>query len=296
MNQEIHLTALREDNPRDFLAALGLLRLADHIWKDTPPTLAWSQVSGKPTLIAASHVSGDWGKDILKLLQGWQSAECNLFSHHKIEGISTHDFRNLLVTESPRTEIHASFYSGLASQIAHEKSGRRSELIIESANRSVLKGVNDLLSSTRNPPDITADFTGNGSLQVVSNTSRWHPAEYQAAAYASADPTDNKHRDYISLNILALFGLTFLPVVDIAGKRITSGIRRVGRVTEFSWPVWEKPLSVPEISTLILHPSIHSAGSGPSQLSSLGIHRIWRSRKFSPDGKNDYFSSAKPSF
>lgn len=293
---ELPLSGLREDNPRDFLAALGLLRLLAIQWPTLRPELSWSSLKGCPHITMAAPIPENWGQLLWNLLLEWRTSECNPFGHEKVESVGPDAFRLILQKESGRSSFHARFYPALAAQIPHEKSGRRSEFIIESANRSVLKGIDDLLGNKRNTMDIAADFSGSGSLREVTNTSRWHPAEYQSAAYAAADPKENKHCDRLALNIFALLGLTFYPAVDTANGRKTPGIRRVGKITEFSWPIWSSPLEENELSSLLHHPALHEEGTVPSSLRALGVHQVWRSRKFCPDGKNDYFSTAQPAF
>jgi hypothetical protein len=293
---ELPLPALREDNPRDFLAALGLLRLFGHQWPESSPALSWSEKTGTPLLLLATPPPQDWGHRLWELLLSLKHSECNPFGHGKIESLGPEIFRRILLTESKRSDFLAYFYPSLSAQIPHEKSGRRSEFIIESANRSVLKGVDDLLCSTRNVPDIVADFSGESRVREVSNTSRWHPAEYQSAAYTATDPKENKHCDRLSLNIVALIGLTFYPAVDTTRGRKTVGIRRIQRVTEFSWPVWSPPLRVEELTSLLHCPEIHSNTLNAIALKAIGVYQVWRSRKFCPDGKNDYFTTARPVF
>ncbi|MEI6607335.1 MAG: hypothetical protein WCP35_18640 [Verrucomicrobiota bacterium] len=293
---ELPLHGLREDNPRDFLAVLGLQRVTSHQWPESEPTLSWSEKTGQPTIRVDVEMPANWGSQLLDLLSQWATSSSNPFRHGKIEAISQADFHAILQTESTCSPFYTRFYPALSSQISNENSGRRSEFIIESANRSVLKGIVDLLADHRRPLDVAADFGGTSPMREVSNTSRWHPAEFQSAAYTATDPKENKHCDRLSLNVFALLGLTFYPVVDIQGGRKTPGIRRISRVTEFSWPVWSVPLGLDELASLLHHPAIHQSEVETQGLKALGIYQIWRSRKFCPDGKNDYFSTSNPAF
>jgi hypothetical protein len=294
--QELPLPGLREENPRDFLASLGLLRLVTYRWPELRPKLAWSAKTGCPQLTLNDRLPDDWGIILWDLLNEWKSSDCNPFGHEKIESLGPEKFRGVLLSECGKSSFHSRFYPSLAAQIPHEKSGRRSEFIIESANRSVLKGIDDLLGNTRNTPDIAADFSGTSRPREVTNTSRWHPAEFQSAAYVAADPKENKHCDRLTLNIFALLGLSFYPAVDSQRGRKTPGIRRINRVTEFSWPVWSLPVGEDELSSLLHHPAVHAENLEPSVLRAIGAYQMWRSRKFCPDGKNDYFSTARPAF
>lgn len=289
------LPGLREDNPRDFLAALGLLRCLTHLYPEHKPCLFWSMETGRPALSTSGVFPANWSQRIFDLLLEWNRQEESPFSLGKIEDVSPGRYRTLLAGSYGNPEQQR-FLGGLASQVGRDGSGRRSELIIESASRSVLNGIATLLNDHREPLDIAADFEGTSTLREVRNTSRWHPAEYQSAAYVAADPQTNKHRDRVSLNVLAAFGLTFYPPVDSRVGRRTPGTRREHAGTEFSWPVWAAPLLADEVSSLLVHPLCHLPDPNVSHLILLGVHQLWRTRKFNPDGHNDYFSTARPVF
>jgi hypothetical protein len=53
---ELALPGLREDNPRDFLAALGLVRIVDLLWPGSEPKLSWARDSGMPHLFLVDTV------------------------------------------------------------------------------------------------------------------------------------------------------------------------------------------------------------------------------------------------
>lgn len=293
---ELALPGLREDNPRDFLAALGLLRILELLWPESWPELSWSRETGIPVITLGVDLPEDWGRKILDTFLEWKASEQNPFGFGKIESIGPDDFRSLLVAESGRSDFNVRYLASLSSQMIREGSGRRSEFIIESASRSVLNGISSLLENHREPIDIRADFEGHGRLREVSNTSRWHPAEFKSAAYTSADPKDVNHRDLASLNIFAVLGLSFYPVIDTQRGRRTVGIRRIEKRTEFTWPVWKTPLNSFSVASLLHHPAIHQRDISAEIVSAMGVHQVWRSRKFKANGDNDYFSLAQPSF
>lgn len=295
-SQELPLPGLSEDNPRDFLAALGLLRLVAYRWPDTRPKLSWAEAIGSPKLSLTSTLPNDWGGDLWALLLEWRASECNPFGHGKIELMAPEKFRDLLLHESNRSPVHARFYPALSAQIPHEKMGRRSEFIIESASKSVLNGINNVLGLKRGVPEVAADFEGTGTKYEVSNTSRWNPAEFQSAAYMAPDPEDMNLRDHLSLNIFALLGLTFYPAVDTAKGRRTSGISRDDGELHFSWPMWDTPLGPDDLGSILHNTSVHSKLLDVVALRGMGIFQVWRSRRFKQNGENLYFSKAQPFF
>ncbi|WP_411845719.1 hypothetical protein AAFN60_19080 [Roseibacillus persicicus] len=293
----LELPALREDNPRDFLAALGLFRLFDSLWPDLETRLAWSESKALPYLqLSSPPLTSSWAKDILAHLLKLRQGETNPFGLGKIEALPTDLFRSLLTSTLQNDPFLLRFYLSLAGQLSYEGGGRRSEFLIESANRSVLNGIDSLLANQKKPIDFEKDLMGTNSKEIVNNTSRWHPDEYQSAAYAAGDPKDNKHRDFVSLNILALFGLAFYPVLDGATRRATCGFRRMPRQdAQYSWPIWNVPLKPDEVASLLLSPLVHDANSSRQSTRAHGVRQIWRTRKFLKD-QNDYFATAEPVF
>ncbi len=293
---ELALPGLREDNPRDFLAALGLMRIVELLWPESEPKLYWAKDSGMPHLTLAKCLPDDWGSIMLNTFLEWKASDQNPFGFGKIKFIDPHEFRIHLIDGFKHSDFRVRYLASLCSQISRPGFSRRSEFIIESAGRSVLNGVSALLENRRNPIDIQGDFQGSGTLREVSNTSRWHPAELKSAAYSSADPEDINHRDFASLNVFALLGLSFFPVLDTQGGRRTVGFRRTGKLAEFSWPVWDTPLDPSSMASLLHHPGIHQPDFSIERLKGLGIYQVWRSRKFKANGDNEYFSLAQPSF
>ena len=283
---ELPLPGLRDDNPRDFLAALGLFRLVAYQWPQSFPKLSWSNEKVVPMLTLNSALPDGWGKDLWDLLLEWKASECNPFGHGKIEMITPEAFRQLLLSQSKRSPVHARLYPALSAQIPQDKMGRRSEFIIESASRSVLNGINNLLGLKLALIDVAGDFAGTGPKYEVSNTSRWNPAEFQSAAYMAPDPENTNLRDHRSLNIFALLGLTFYPAVDTSRGRRTMGMSRDDGDLRFSWPIWTSPLAPDELTSLLHHPSVHSGMADLAGLKGIGVLQVWRSRKFKQNGEN----------
>ena len=289
------LTGLREDNPRDFLAALGILRLMNMLWLEHQPKLSWNN-GGHPMIHVESALPESWALSLWNHVKELDAADNSPFRHDKIEGISSGTFRTLLTDEHEPQLFQRHFYPSLAGQITHEKGGRRSHLIIESANRSVLNGTRDLLRNERYHPDVVAEITGCSSLSEVKNTPRWHPGEAQSAAYCAADPKDNKHFDRLSLNVFAVLGLTFYPVVDGLANRETLGTMKVkGQDRCFSWPIHEFQASCDVLMTILHDIEVHSQDPSPSILKSRGIRSLWRSRRYNLN-QNDYFSPGEAIF
>jgi len=295
MSTTLELNALREDNPRDFLAALGLLRLWDSQWPETATQLSWPGDPACARLTIHGHVPSNWGVELWNRLRGWQAGDPNPFGLGAVNGLTDARIRELLTTFRDGEPL-VRLVAALAAQIELPRVQRRSDLLIESGQRQVLRGVNNLLRDEELGNHVESSFLDPGMKPApVANTSRWNPAEFRAAAHTTTDPAGTVFFDIPVFNVFALFGLTFYPVLDHAGGKATSGFRRTKDGREFSWPIWGEPLRTNAIATLLLHGLIHQPTADSAEGRRLGVERIWRSRKFG-DTNNQYFSPARPGF
>lgn len=295
MNHTLELTGLREDNPRDFLAALGLIRLIDLRWTTTKAKLSWNSQTGVASITSAHPLDDDFPQQIWNLLRDIKIQNDSPFEPVPVEAISPFDFRKKIEHAiKQERELDVMLLTAMASQIEMEKASRRSDFIIESGQRRVLKGICDMLADETFGTSLMNEITGQAAPVKVSNSSRWNPAEFRSAAYTTTDPAKTDFLDHPGLNVIAFIGLTFYPVVDSSKNKSTPGFTRTpGNNPFLSWPIWSESLTPVEIATLLHHPEVHAAEPNHMLLSAIGIHRVWRTRKFG-DANNKYFSTALP--
>ena len=104
----INLPGLREDNPRDFMAAIGLLRLFEFLWPDNPPLISWESKS--PIISFANKPVDNWGDEIWSKLKRIAADQTNPLIGRKIEDISALELRGLLTGhELLPNDFYASF-------------------------------------------------------------------------------------------------------------------------------------------------------------------------------------------
>lgn len=294
MTHSLELTRLREDNPRDFLAALGLLRMLDVRWPSIQTKLSWNPQTGTPAITSAQPLDINFPQHLWDLLRELKIRDLPPLEPVAVEAVSAADFRNKIKNA---IDINGKFevmlLTAMASQIEMEKASRRSDFIIESGQRRVMKGVCDMLADEDFGPSLFSEITGQANPVKVSNSSRWNPAEFRSAAYTTTDPAKTDFLDHPGLNVIAFIGLTFYPVVDSLNNKSTPGFARIGGKNQFSWPVWSEPVTPDETTSLLHHSEVHAREINHRLLQKLGIHRVWRTRKFG-DANNKYFSTAMP--
>ena len=126
----LHLPGLREDNPRDFLAALGFLRLASLQWPQLDAKLSWDGKSGSPCLHTCLPLPSDWSAELMLSLQSLASDPGNPLFHGEIIKTTPEEFRNAAknalrfarISEHPLRSLAPGLYAAYSSQ-THDKDG-----------------------------------------------------------------------------------------------------------------------------------------------------------------------------
>jgi len=122
----------------------------------------------------------------------------------------------------------------------------------------------------------------------------WDPEDVRPYAYMANDPGGEASRTMHGANALAYEALALYPTaVDARGGLATAGTARFGRKACFSWPLWEMPLSLPVVRSLILHPEIHTEHPDTAILRGIGIRAVYRSEHFTVE-KSQRFRPAVP--
>jgi|GEM_PF-1992540 len=292
---QLPLSGLRENNPRDFLAALGLFRLVDLLWPDLNPRLSWDLDEGSPRMETSSALSKDWSHSISSELKGLSEPADSPLFHGGVIKTEIGPYRQavskaLEFGESGHalSRLPHLLYASYACQLADENDGRTEPTAFSFANgqggKNLLRDIRELIQAIL-PEDLHASLQGSGQA-VSAKSMRWNPREFRPAAYRPHDPgtklKGDDTLDFPSFNLLAFFGLTFFPSVPTALGSRTLGFEGKYRPECFRWPVWETPLEADSVQTLVCLPLAYLR-------SEVGVARVWQSRRFSAD-KSLYFA------
>lgn len=292
---KIALTGLMEDNPRDFLATLGLFRLIDLLWPKCRASLFWDQDKGSSCMETSDALPNDWCRSILsELKEIAEPADSPLF-HSAVIKSEIGDYREAVFKAQKFAasghalgQIPQLLYASYASQLADENDGKTEPTAFSFANgqggKNLLRDARELIMAIK-PEDFQASILGKGEA-VTAKSMRWNPREYRPAAYRSHDPgtklKGDETLDLPSFNLLAFFGLSFFPSVASARGARTLGFEGEYRPEYFRWPVWKTPLGADALQTLVCLPLTYLQ-------SEIGVIRVWQSRRFSAD-KSLYFA------
>ncbi|MBL9159481.1 MAG: hypothetical protein JNJ70_18500 [Verrucomicrobiales bacterium] len=294
---ELALPGLREDNPRDFLATLGLLRIVDLLWPESEPKLYWAGEPRIPIISMIHTLPLFWSEVVIANLKELATHVDKPFVHGEIIKTTGKQFRlavenalRFAESDHPLSKLPLMLYASYSSQIEAE-GGEVEPTGFSFANgqsgKKLLLDVAQLIESI-DGENLLSTLRGEGS-PVGAKSLRWNPSEFRPAAYRSHDPGSklkgDESQDYPELNVLAFFGLSFFPTPPTIRGGTTLGFHVVGRERYFHWPTWTSPLGSDQIATLVC--------SDISQMISLrGVDQVWRSRRFSSD-KSLYFAPAE---
>lgn len=129
------------------------------------------------------------------------------------------------------------------------------------------------------------DYDGFRVREGVTSLN-WDPSEQIGYAVRWGDPGDsskNKASVNVVENALAYIGLSFLTVIPGNNKLGAVGWRSRKGFRGFVWPLWQYPLSIDLIKSLM-------ASSDQVLSEYLGVLQVRFSRVYNPDGKRNYFA------
>ena len=120
----------------------------------------------------------------------------------------------------------------------------------------------------------------------------WDPADVRPFAHQANDPAEGSKTMH-GAKLVAYEALALFPVVVDGHDIATTGTSRIVRSLHFSWPIWEVPIGVEILRSLVAHQGLHCMEPDHQQLRSMGVAGVFRSEHFSFN-KSSRFKPARP--
>jgi len=291
---ELELTGIDGSNPLGFLAAVGTLVTCERLCGDT--RLSWRYASGawRPILHGLSFDQESFVEALLKVLQ---SLPTNSFRIDKKMPFSADDFRAaaLAAPASPDDRRDADLIAAFGCD-----SLRDGDNFVDTAFRMVRsgdaagQGFLHYAAAIREQTDVEhlrRTLFKRWDYADDSYSLRWDPVEDSNYALRWRDPSKDAKNTMLGANSLALEALLLFPAVPNGSRLETSGFHRHGRNMFFTWPIWESPLNVNAIRSLLVLRELHVVDPNRLALQERGIVTVYRSRRFAP---NQYYRNFTP--
>ncbi len=128
-------------------------------------------------------------------------------------------------------------------------------------------------------------------------TLRWDPRDDRRHAYMAQDPSDqsrgNEIRTMRGANRLAIEALPLFPTMPAADGARTRAFFRSGSDVALTLPVWEEPIGISTLSSLLGHPEIVKERPERRWLRLMGVVELYRARRVT-EGYYRNFTLGRP--
>jgi len=256
------LTGMIGTNPRDFLATLGLLRIASASHPHVRLCFK-NDVAFAPLLegIDASALVDTILQDALSQAgpQSWR------LEYEKGEKRGTKRVADLKpppgvfrAFAASRVESWiagdaegAAYAAAFATDVAVDGKGNTKPTAFHftAANQQFLDTIEKIRGSIDRGWCEEALFTTHADRKGPNL--RWDPAADRAYALMAANPVDQGTAVNAPLEWLAFRALPLMPVAPIGTRAVTTAFRGRGNDMQYCWPLWSTPASLPTVQSLV---------------------------------------------
>lgn len=299
----LDLRALDGANPLGFLAALGALRAVTALF-GPDVTMEWGQVTRYPRIEPGSELNPT---GLSRTIARWLTARSQDFriedpltkKPYKNLNIPKKVFRDLARHEGPQGRLEV-----LACLGTDATAG---PLIADTDFRTMSgAGHQHYLESIAKLGELTTEEDVRRAL--------FEPWKYEDdLPYLRLDPKDDRRyalrwqdpsrqtkgfeiRTVRGANRLAVEGLRLYPVIPGSGRIRTSGFQRLDGEFLWTWPLWDRPINLDTVRSLLALGRLQSLGAEHSDdrrcLDAMGVSQIFRSRRITI-GKMRNFTPAR---
>lgn len=262
----ILLKGLDGSNPLAFLAALGTLRTLMLALPDERAKMSWEQYEGawRPRMWCSLASDGDGIIDKLKdfLMNAASRAS---FAIGDNLSLPADEFRSKLLGSireaelltSPAARLDADFLAAFGSEVVINDDGTMQDTALRTmsgaGHQHFLKFFRELVIKTdaehlRRTLFMKWDYADEGRGMNL----RWDPLDDRRYALRWQDPSTDPNKTMRGANRLAIEALPLLPTMPTDGRLATTSFYGSGaRGTFFVWPIWNVPLNVAVIASLL---------------------------------------------
>lgn len=300
---QIDLTALKSSVPIGFMAALGAVRHANAMPELGAVKLGWKPHGGQwcAVLETSNEVTAD-GLVQLFVKRVKDIGERPEFTWSKaVKNAGASDLRReaLRALEAASANNHqlADWFQAFASELAHKEGVLESTPFDMTVARQLFLADADWLTTSLAEPDKKrGDAINAGSFREAlfgpwkyadnQHSLGWDPATILMGAFTPKAPTAMNKAGVRAAVWFAMESLPFFPCF-FEGGLATCGFVKRGRKQSFHWALWESPLSLTAVRTLLAQ----APGIEEDEKVGRGLCAMYASAVYKP---NKYLTSFQP--
>ena len=288
MSERTHLplAGLDGSNPLAFLAALATLRVLSHVWTERALRLGWESRAGRwtPLLDCAGTASPE---DVVAALDPALRAMAGhpaftFAADLKLPADAFAAFAREAAAQArdARDGTLAQFAGAFACEVLTEENGDVQDTAFRTmsgaGHQHFLKFMAELAQVTT-AAHLRAALFSPWRYDEQKLSLRWDPADDRRYALRWDDPSGDVIRTVRGANRLAVEALPLFPVAPVRGGLETTGFASPhGRGLFWTWPIWEPPLALDTVRSVLALDTLQAARPDRRELSARGIAEVFR--------------------
>lgn len=308
---ELQFTGLRADLPIGFMAACGCLRICERTPMLKGARLKWSSFGGTYTPVLSIPATEEEFLEALLADVKKASERPYLTWSPQIKSASKKEFTEAIDKACENSDMESlEWFTSFGTELCtKEEIMEPTPFDMSVARQRFLADALKLASSLSGPQsDMTDHYRealfGPWLYRDDQHSLGWDPSTMKLGAFTYKAPTSMPNVGVRAAVWLAFESLPLFPCF-FRDRLQTRAFKSIGRMLWFYWPIWDSPLSLATVSTLLSWPRVSedlSAEIGGiesakdkrekarkrSEFKSRGILAIYRSAQFKP---NKYLTS-----
>ena len=296
------LNGLDGSNPLGFLAAIGTLRIATEANSSANWRVSWKEQEGQwsPVLLGDKVLTAD---GLIELLVPALTEMKDAFRFADDLTINCEEFRQVAQsaynTADSSDRHYADFIAAFGCDILpiSAKDSRIRDTALRTmsgaGHQHFIGSMRELVKSTKSD-HLHASLFEPWQYSDPKPSLRWDPLDDRRYALRWEEPSGDPMRTMRGANRLAVEALPLFPTAPGERDLHTTGFsQRHGEGVVFTWPIWEVPLNIDTIRSLLSLAESQKPQPDRKSLLARGVVEIYRSQRITRD-KYRNFTPAVP--
>ena len=300
-DQGVVLKGLDGGNPLAFLAAVGTLRTVVSANAEGGWRMKWRDKGGMWSPVLVAHEAPNADRLVELLVAALRCGPTPEFDIAENLNFSPADFKRVAaeaqLLASPREHRYADFVAAYGSEAVttHDRKSIQDTALRTmsgAGHQHFLGTMKQLLEKTEAAHLHQALFEtwdyADDRLGL-----RWDPEEDRRHALRWAKPSGEAPRTMWGANRLAVEALPLFPTAPSGRRLATTGFSMLDGRVLFSWPIWDAPLNLDVVRSLLALSAIQDPEPDRAVLHSMGVRDVYRSQRVTV-GKYRNFTRSQP--
>ena len=286
------LTGLYASNPLGAMAAFGLLRVLNEMDDFMGAGLAWRETDDWQAIVFTPQIVS---QDMLVngLARRQQKLDMSPFNWSEDIRVQSTEFRKLLCQcielATAESRHMADRFAAYGSELVTDGAKglvKPTSFHMTSGQQQFLKSLAELGNGLRQGSEASFHeaLFGPWRYEDQQHSMGWDPTSERMAALRHVAPTKEKAKSVRAAVWLATEALPLFPTAAIDSSRgvrlETTAFSRRNREWLFRWPVWQTPIALPTLRSLLAAPWLHSKHLDGDSLSRRGVVAVFQSVQY----------------